>query len=129
MSGVATIEGRTLMATLLATQNMEIGLFTNSSVSSSTLHADLTEPTGGGYARKSLSPANWNVSGDTVTYNTVQSFVASGGGMSGSVKGYFVCTSSAPKKLIEIVVDSNLGAGITLSTGANYDVTPAIKFI
>jgi len=38
--------------------DMELGLFTNASVTETTAATDLTEPTGGGYARKTLTDAS-----------------------------------------------------------------------
>ncbi len=54
--------------------------------------ASLSELSGNGYARKTLSRGTWTVSGSISTY-AQQTFTASGGDW-GSCYGYFIATSS-----------------------------------
>jgi hypothetical protein len=75
MAGLLPNEGETLVANLLFKNadadrgtNLDIGLFTNSSVGETITAATLTEPTGGSYARKTLTDASWTVSGDLASY-------------------------------------------------------------
>lgn len=81
--------------------NLELGLFTNAVISETTTHAQITEPTGGTYARKVLTDATWVEAADTVTY-PAQVFTATGSAMTGDVQGYFINTLAAggTKRLI-----------------------------
>jgi hypothetical protein len=70
-----------------------LGLYTNSSepAENATL-TSLTEPSGGGYARISLScGADWTLSNDQIT--AVQKTFAASGAAWGNVYGYFLATS------------------------------------
>lgn len=105
--------------------NLELGLFTNAVIGETTTHAQITEPTGGGYARKVLTDASWTEAGDTVTY-AAQVFTATGSAMSGDVQGYFINTLAAggTKRLVayerfmERVVTSITRSGATATVTA-----------
>ncbi len=101
--------------------DLELGLFTNAVVDETTTHAAITEPTGTGYARKTLTDASWTGALDTRSY-ALQTFLAGAGGWTGAVRGYFICTKGATKRLIVIEVDA-LGP-YTMNAGDSYDVTP-----
>lgn len=107
--------------------DLEMGLFTNASVDETTTLADLTEPSGTGYARITLTDGSWTGAGDTQSY-AKQTFTAGAGGWTGSVKGYFIATKSSggTQRLLWIEVD---GAGpYTFAAADTYDVTPNVTF-
>jgi len=131
MAGFPPNEGKNLTLNVLFKKittdlgtDMELGLFTNASVTEATAATDLTEPTGGGYARKTLTDASWSITADTASY-AQQTFTASGSAYTGTVKGYFIVTKGVTPRIIAIEVDSN--APYTIADGDSYAVTPVVK--
>ena len=132
MAGFVPNQGEALIASLVCQRiltdrdaDLEIGLFTNSSVSEATTLADLTEPTGGGYTRKTLTDGSWTGSGDSRAY-AQQTFTATGGAYSAPVYGYFIATKAAggTPRLLFIEVD---GSGpFTMVQNASYQITPNV---
>lgn len=106
--------------------DLELGLFTNSSPGESITHATITEPTGTGYARKTLTDASWTGSGSSGLSYAAQTFTAGAGGWTGSIQGYFISTKSAggTKRLLAIEVDPN--GPYTLAANDTYTITPNI---
>ncbi|MEX2155098.1 MAG: hypothetical protein WD825_17265 [Gemmatimonadaceae bacterium] len=128
MPGFTPNEGEKLIADILYKRDLtdriadlELGLFTNAAVDETTTHADLTEPVGTGYARKNLVDANWTGATDTRSH-AMQTFTGGAGGWAGTVKGYFICTKGATKRLVHIEVDPN--GPYTINENDTYDVTP-----
>ena len=70
-----------------------LGLYLNATepAENATL-ADITEPSGGGYARQAIADSEWTVSGNLAQAAT-KTFQASGADW-GDVTGYFIATSS-----------------------------------
>lgn len=103
--------------------DMELGLFTNSTVDETTTLASITEPTGTGYARITLTDASWTGATDTRSY-AKQTFTAGAGGWTGSVYGYFIATKSAggTPRLLHLEVDP--AGPYTFAANDTYDVTP-----
>jgi len=99
--------------------NLQLGLFTNSSVNETTTLSAITEPTGGSYARKTLTDASWTVTNDTSTY-AAQTFTAGSGGYTGSVRGYFTATTGTTPKLLHIEVDA--AGPYTLAENDTYTI-------
>ena len=69
MAGIINDEAEELVLDMLCRRdlsdrdaNLELGLYTNASVSAATTLAQITEPVGGGYARIDLIDANWPTS-------------------------------------------------------------------
>lgn len=129
MAGLLPTEGEIVIANLLFAgssadrgASLELGLFTNSSISNSITHASITEPTGGDYARKSLANASWTP-GSTSTY-AKQTFSPTGTAYTGAVYGYFICTTGTNKRIIAIELDPN--GPFSLNVSDTYDVTPSI---
>jgi hypothetical protein len=132
MAGLLPAEGEIVIANLLFAgssadrgTSLELGLFTNSSISNSITHATLTEPTGGDYARKTLANASWTP-GSTSTY-AKQTFTPIGTAYTGAIYGYFICTGGTGytnKRIIAIELDPN--GPFTLNVSDTYDVTPSI---
>jgi len=134
MAGFCPDEGEALIANVVHKRthvdrdaDLELGLFTNASVTETTTHAGLTEPTGTGYARIVLTDASWVVTGDTATY-AQQTFTAGAGGWTGSIRGYFINTKSSggTKRLLYIEVDA--AGPYTLNASDTYKITPGITF-
>jgi hypothetical protein len=132
MAGFTPNEGETLIANVLYKRthadrdaDLELGLFTNSSVSETTALANITEPTGTGYARITLTDGSWTITGDAASY-AQQTFTGGAGGWSGSVYGYFIATKSAggTARLLHIEVDS--GGPYTINANDTYKITPNI---
>lgn len=106
--------------------NLQIGLFTNATVNKSTTYATITEPTGSGYARKSLTDTSWVLSSSNPTIATypIQTFTATGTWV-GNVYGYFIATTGSTPKLL--TVETITGGPFSFLNGKSYSVTPIIK--
>lgn len=133
MAGWLPNEGETFIANMIIKNvttdrgtNLELLLFTNAlgSPDETITAATLTEPTGGGYARKTLTDGSWTVTNDTATY-AKQTFTATGGAMTGAIYGYAIVTKGTTPRIIAIEIDSN--APYTMLENDTYDVTPTIK--
>lgn len=130
MPGILPNEGEALIAQWLCGNvvtdkgtDLELGLFTNTTISETTTHATLVEPTGGGYARINLTDASWTGAADTRSYPE-QTFTATGSDMSGDVYGAFLCTKGATKRIISI--ELNPAGPVIMAMGDSYKVTPVI---
>lgn len=132
MAGILPNEGEHLIAEMAYKRvltdrdaNLELGLFTNSSVSETTAHSAITEPTGTGYARITLTDASWTGAADVLSY-AQQTFTGGAGGWTGSVYGYFVATKAAggTQRLLAIEVDPS--GPYTINENDTYKVTPSI---
>lgn len=131
MAGIIPAEGKTLLVNLALKggdanrgTSLELGLMINTSVSASTTLADIIEPTGGTYARKTLADASWNYSGGFVTY-AKQTFQPSGTAYAQPIAGYFIATTGTTPKLLVVEVDAS--GPYTIGTDSLYDVTPKIQ--
>jgi hypothetical protein len=125
-------EGETLAVNILCKRvltdrdaDLELGLFTNSSVGETTTLSAITEPTGTGYARKTLTDASWTILADTASY-AKQTFTGGAGGWTGSVYGYFIATKAAggTPRLLALEVDPS--GPYTINENDTYDVTPTV---
>lgn len=130
MAGFTPNEGETFLGNYIYKRiltdrdaDLELGLFTNSSVSETTTEADITEPTGTGYARITLTDASWTVTGDVASY--AQQVWTAGGAWTGDVYGYFICTkaSGGTQRLLHIEVEA--GGPRTMAENDEYRVTPS----
>lgn len=126
MAGFTPDEGEHLIANLIYANadvdrgtDLELGLFTNASVDETITEAALTEPTGGSYARKTLTDGSWSVTGDNATY-AQQTFTAGVGGYTGDVQGYFIATTGTTPRILHIEVDAN--GPYTMSENDTYDI-------
>ena len=103
--------------------SLELGLFTNASVSETTALGDITEPTGGSYARITLTDASWTITNDLVEY-ALQTFTATGSAYTGSIYGYFIATTGTTPKLLAIEVGA--AGPYTMAENDAYDITPKV---
>ena len=87
--------------------------------------ADLTEPSGHGYARLPLTRNAWVVSGNQASY-AAQTFMASGGDF-GLIYGSFICTSLTGTGGILLNLDY-LYSPIYIATGKGIQIVPTILF-
>lgn len=121
------VSGEILLQRVLTDRDadLELGLFTNVSPGATITEATITEPTGGGYARKTLTDASWSETSGVFSY-AQQTFTATGSAMTGSIQGYFIATKAAggTPRLLAIEVDPN--GPYTLAEDASYRVTPQI---
>ena len=130
MAGLLPNEGEHLVANLLFKNadvdrgtGLELGLFTNFTITESITAATLTEPTGGSYARKTLTDSSWVISADIASYPK-QTFTATGSDFTGSIYGYFIVTKGTTPRVITIEVDE--AGPYTVTQGGMYDVTPNV---
>lgn len=132
MAGFTPDEGETLIAQLIHQHthvdrdaDLELGLFTNVAPGETITEAAITEPSGTGYARITLTDASWNVTGDTASY-AEQTFTGGAGGWTGSVQGYFIASKSAggTQRLLYVEVDGN--GPYTINENDTYKITPNI---
>lgn len=129
LAGFVPDEGEALISDLVwkrdqtdRAADLELGLFTNVSPGETITEATITEPTGTGYARITLTDANWTGSADNRAY-AQQTFTGGTGGWSGSVQGYFICTTGATKRLLCLEVDPN--GPYTIAENDTYKITPS----
>lgn len=132
MPGFVPNEGEKLIADVICKRDLtdriadlELGLFTNAAPDETITHAGITEPTGTGYARISLTDASWTGAADLRSY-AQQTFTGGAGGWTGDVKGYFVCTKGATKRLLFVELDGD-PPGV-IGEGDTYKVTPNVTF-
>lgn len=131
MAGLLPNEGETLVGNLVFKNadvdrgtNLELLLFTNSTgVDETITAATLTEPTGGGYARKTLTDGSWTVTGDTASY-AQQTFTVAGTDYSANVYGYAIVTTGTTPRIVAVEIDPN--GPYTMTVGDTYDITPNI---
>jgi len=124
-------EAQKVMADLIFPQSnadrgtsLELGLMTNSAgLSVASVLADITEPTGGSYARISLTDANWSVDADGTASYAKQTFVASGSAYSADITGFFIATAGTTPKLLHFQIED---AVVTVGANESYSVTPII---
>ena len=128
MPGITPNEGETLIANILYARDLtdraadlEIGLFTNTTVDETTGIVDITEPTGGGYARKDLLDGEWSITGGTAEYAD-KVWTVTGTDYSAPVYGYFIVTKGTTPRLLHIQVDNNGPRAMTV--GADYTISP-----
>ena len=103
--------------------NLELGLFTNSAPTETITEATITEPTGTGYARITLTDASWTGAADARSY-AEQTFTGGAGGWTGSVYGYFIATTGTTPRLLAVEIDGN--GPYTINENDTYKVTPTI---
>lgn len=111
----------------LIANTLTLKLFSNDITPSDTdVAASYTEVSGGGYASKSLTSANWTVTqGDPsdATYNSVQTWTFSAAiGGSGIVYGYFIVDASG-----NLIWSERFSSSITPTVGSLVNVTPNIQ--
>lgn len=114
MAGATANEGAKVMADLLYTGasadrgvDLQMGLFTNAGTLAelkALALAAITEPTGGGYARKIMTNGNFVSAGGQTSYPT-QTFTTGAGGYAGQVRGYFIATTGTTPRLLHIEID------------------------
>ena len=130
MAGFTPNEGETLIANLIHKNadvdrgtSLELGLFTNVAPGETITEATLTEPTGTGYARISLTDASWSVTGDVASY-AEQTFTGGAGGWTGSIQGYFIATTGTTARALYVEVDAS--GPYTINENDTYKITPNI---
>ena len=86
---------------------------------------DLTEPSGGAYARLALSRGTWVVTASAAAY-AQQAFTASGGAW-GNVYGYFISTGSTGTSGGILLAVENFSDGpYSIGNGDSVAITPTI---
>ena len=132
MAGFTPNEGETLIAQVLAGRthvdrdsDLELGLFTNASVTEAITEALITEPSGGGYARIDLVDASWTVANGQMSY-AEQTFTTTGTDYSANFYGYFIASKSVTgtQRILWIEVDPD--GPYDHDVGATYRVTPKV---
>ena len=130
MAGILPNEGEHLVANLLFKNadadrgtDTELGLFTNTTTPETITAATLTEPTGGSYARKTLTDGSWTVTADLAAY-AAQTFTATGSAYAGLIYGYFIVTKGTTPRIIAIELD-NAGP-YTMAQNDTYTITPNV---
>lgn len=128
MAGFTPDEGETLIQNLILNNtdvdrgtDLELMLFTNSAPGETITEATLTEPTGTGYARITLTDASWSAGG-----YAKQTFNVGAGGWTGAVYGYAIVTTGTTPRIVTIEVDGDAAAPYTFVENDIYEVTPQI---
>lgn len=87
--------------------------------------ADLTEVSGGGYARIALARGTWVRTADEVEY-AEQTFTASGASF-GEVTGYFICSAASGVSGVSLYSVENFSDGSKeIPDGKSLIITPKI---
>jgi len=126
MAGFTVDEGQNYIANVIykaATQETyTLGLFVNAAgtLTTGSVWANVTEPSGAGYAEITLVAGTFTVdSGGEVTYPQ-QQWTATGDWSGGSIQGYYVRNNNASPKLIHVQYRDD--AGFDMLTGRIYTV-------
>jgi hypothetical protein len=110
VAGITTNEGQAYIAEAVYKKlglDLAMGLFVNSAgLSVSSVWANITQPTGGGYAEKSLVSATFSVAAGGVTTYPLQTWTASGGTIAPAVYGYYIRTVEATPRLVHFEFNS-----------------------
>jgi hypothetical protein len=130
MAGLLPNEGEHLVANMIFKNadvdrgtSLQLGLFTNTVATETNNMAGITEPTGGSYARITLTDANWTITNDLAAYAT-QTFTATGSAYTGSIYGYFIATTGTTPRLLVMELDA--AGPYTMAENATYAITPNI---
>lgn len=86
--------------------------------------ADLTEPSGGGYARIALTRGTWSVTASAAAY-AQQTFTASGGAW-GNVYGYFINTDSSGTAGKLLAVEHFSDGPYSIGDGDSIKISPTV---
>ena len=131
MAGFTPNEAESLVIDMLLKRDLtdrdadlELGLFTDSSPDETITEATISEPTGGSYARKTLTDGSWTGTGDTRSY-AQQTFTATGSAYSAPIYGYFIATKSAGGTPRLLLVEIDSGGPYTMNENDTYKVTPS----
>jgi len=133
MPGFTPTEGLNLKANMFWKRSLgdrdatlELMLITNVAPGMSTAYASLTEPTGTGYSRKTLTDSSWSGPSAGAVGYAVQEFEAGSGGWSGNIQGYAVVSvsSGGTRRILGIEIDAN--GPYVLNEGDTYRVTLAM---
>lgn len=123
MAGITTNEGQSYIAEAVYKKlglDLKIGLFTNTgSLSVSSVWANITQPTGGGYAEKDLDAASFTVAAGGVTTYAVQTWTASGSTITPAVCGYYIRTVESTPRLVHFEFNTSPR---TIADGDSYRV-------
>jgi len=134
MAGFTPNEGEALVADMVYKRDLDdraadlqLGLFTNASVTETTNSTDITQPVGTGTTVKTLGDTSWTGAADVRAF-AQQTFTNTGSTTwGGTVKGYFIRTilSTEPgsaARLLHVEVDTN--GPYTMAVNDTYDITP-----
>ena len=103
--------------------DLDILLFTNVAPGETITEATLTEPTGTGYARQTLTDASWTGAADARAYAQI-TFTGGAGGWTGAIQGYAIVSKGTTARIVAIEVDA--GGTYTLAENDTYKITPNI---
>lgn len=130
MAGFVPNEGEALIADQVMKNvttdrgtDLELLLFTNSAADETLTEATVTEPTGTGYARITLTDASWTGSADARAY-AQQTFTGGSGGWTGSIYGYAIASTGTTARLLFVEIDGN--GPYTIAEGDTYKITPNV---
>lgn len=125
MPGFTVNEGLSYLAGLNfkgeTQENLSLGLFTNAAgtLTQASAWADITQPTGTGYAEISLIQSTFAVAPDGVTTYPQQQWGATAD-WTGTVQGYYVRNNNASPVLV--LVQYRDDGGFEMTTGRIYTV-------
>jgi hypothetical protein len=133
MAGVLTADGKHLIAEVISQRThvdrdatLKVGLFTNSSgLSAASVLADITVPTGTGYASATLTDASWVVTLGVAAYPQI-TFTGGAGGWTGSVYGYYIYTVAAGGTARLIAYEIDTAGPHTINQADTYKITPQL---
>ena len=127
MAGISPNEGEEFrLRAVLESRTFELMLITNATIAETTTYGDLTEPSGGGYARQDLAPGTWTYSPGQAE-NAQKTYQATGAAYSANPTGYAIVSKAADplgQKIVALELDA--GGEVSMPDGAIYRITPTI---
>jgi hypothetical protein len=124
MAGFSPDEGLNYLGNVIykggTQEDLTLGLFTDSDLDTSSVWADVTEPSGTGYAEISLVQGTFTVSAAGVVTYPQQIWTASDDWSPGDIYGYYVRNNNATPKLLHVQYRDD--GVFTMSTGRLYTV-------
>ena len=104
--------------------SLQLGLMTNAAgLSVTSVLADISEPTGGSYARVTLADASWSIDADGTASYAKQTFFANTTAFSAPITGFFMATTGTTPKLFHFQYEDS---SVTVGANESYSVTPII---
>lgn len=126
MAGVTVQEGRIYIGNAIYnSQDLVVGLFTNTSLGDTNVLADITQPDVlNGYAEQTVTAGSWAVTADSVLLSTPLDFTAVGGnfqsgGLTADIYGAYIRTTSGTPVILHFEA---YGSILQILDGQTYRV-------
>ena len=125
MAGFTVDEGQSYIGSVVyaagTQETYTLGLFTNApgALTTTSTWAAVTQPSGSGYAEKTLSAGSFSVSATGVVTYPTQTWTATDN-WTGDVQGYYIRNNNGTPKLVH--VEYRDAGGFSMLNGRTYEV-------